>query len=81
VPACNEIVTHEVNGLLAAAGDEAAFAGALERLLADPELGRGLGNNGRRTYEANYTIDVMVDRTIDLYRELLDLRAHCERHA
>ena len=59
---------------------EAAFAGALERLLTDPDLGRRLANNGLRTYEANYTLDVMVDRTIDLYRELLDLRAHCERH-
>jgi glycosyltransferase involved in cell wall biosynthesis len=81
VPAPNEIVTHEEDGLLAPARDEAAFAKALERLLTSPEECAHLGQNGRRTYDTNYRIDVMVDRTIALYHELLDRKKAGQRRA
>jgi glycosyltransferase involved in cell wall biosynthesis len=72
VPAPNQIVTHEENGLLVPLDEEGAFAKALWRLLADPDEARRLGENGRRTLETDYTLDVMVDRSLALYRELLE---------
>ncbi len=71
VPAPNEIVTHDRDGLLVPARDQEAFAAALESLLADPQRMMRLGEAGRKTYEENFTMGIMVDRTIALYEELL----------
>lgn len=78
VPAPNEIVTHDRDGLLVPPHDEDAFASALEDLLADPLRLARLGEGGRKTYEENYTIEIMVDRTIALYEELLNRRGRRE---
>ena len=43
VDAVPEVITHEVNGLLVAPGDERGVADALERLLDDPALRERLG--------------------------------------
>ncbi len=74
VPAPNEIITHEHDGLLAPDGDQAAFARALERLLDDPSERERMGENGRQTYERRYTLDAMTQRTIELYRDALTRR-------
>ena len=75
VPAPNEIVTHGVDGLLVPEQTAGALAEALASLLRNPRRMAGLGENGRRTYERDYTIDVMTRRTIQLYEELLARRA------
>ncbi len=74
VPAPNEIITDDHDGLLVPPRDPSAFAEALRRLLQEPQLARRLGENGRRTYDENYRIAIMANRTIALYQELLDLR-------
>jgi glycosyltransferase involved in cell wall biosynthesis len=74
VPALNEIVKNNYDGLLVPKCDETAFADALERLLDDTEESARIGTNGRLTYESQYTLSVMVDRTIALYREALEGR-------
>lgn len=59
LPALAEIVEDRVTGLLAAAGDPAAFATAIRNLLSDPELSATMGAAGRervlqeRTWAAN----------------------------
>jgi glycosyltransferase involved in cell wall biosynthesis len=59
LPALAEIVEDRVTGFLAAAGDPAAFAGAIRDLLSDPELSAMMGAAGRervlqeRTWAAN----------------------------
>ena len=50
------LVRHERNGLVVAAGDPSALAGALQRLHDDPELRGRLGANARRDV-APYTFD------------------------
>ena len=50
------LVRHERNGLVVAAGDRAALAGALRRLHDEPELRARLGANARRDV-APYTFD------------------------
>ena len=49
-----EIVEDGVSGLLVPPGDESALAGALARLLDDPELRRRFGEEGRRKVEADF---------------------------
>ncbi|WP_026538859.1 glycosyltransferase family 4 protein [Arthrobacter sp. 9MFCol3.1] len=59
LPALAEIVEDRVTGFLAAAGDFAAFAGAIRDLLSDPDLAAKFGAAGRervlqeRTWAAN----------------------------
>lgn len=49
-----EVARDGENALLAPAGDVAALAGALNRVLADATLARRLGAAGRRTLEADF---------------------------
>ena len=78
VPAPNEIVTNARDGLMAPPGDREAFVRALDRLLADPAERSRIGANARKTYERQYTLDLMLDRTIALYERALT--AHGPSH-
>lgn len=70
-----ELVRHEETGLMAACGDASSFAAAIARLLDDPDLGQRLGEAARRHILANYTDDIMIDRTIQFYDQLLANKA------
>lgn len=43
----------------------------MERLLDDPELARRQGENGRKLMRNEFSIDVMVERNLAVYRELV----------
>lgn len=49
------------SGLLCPAGDDAALAAHILRLLDDPALGDGMGQAGRRRAEADFSFAAMVD--------------------
>jgi glycosyltransferase involved in cell wall biosynthesis len=51
-----DTVLHEKTGLVVPAGDAAALGDAIVRLLADPELARRLGENGRRHMLGRFTL-------------------------
>ena len=53
-------------GLLSDAGDDAALIGAIERLLADPDLGDRLGAAGRRRAEERFSWASRAAQTDDL---------------
>lgn len=65
-----EVVRDGENGLLVenAAPD---IAQAIERLARDPALARRLGEAGRATVLARFTVDDVVDRTLGIYRQVL----------
>jgi glycosyltransferase involved in cell wall biosynthesis len=65
-----EAVQDGENGLLVenAAPD---VAHAIERLARDPALARRLGEAGRATVLARFTVDHMVNRTLEIYRQVL----------
>ncbi len=67
-----EVLRHGENGLAVPPADPPALADALLRLLKDPPLAERLAAEGRRTVEKEFTADRMVERTIELYRRLLD---------
>lgn len=60
-----------VTGLVVPPADAAALAGAINRLLADPELRRRFGEAGRRRALREFSAQVMVERLVHLYREVL----------
>ncbi len=66
-----ELVTDGETGLLVPAKDSGALAAGIERLLADPELGRRLAGAARGRVLERFTIDRMLDDTESLYKRLL----------
>jgi glycosyltransferase involved in cell wall biosynthesis len=71
-----DLVTHGKTGLLVPPTDPRAWAGALERVLGNPELARNLGCAARASVRQEYTLDRTVDRTEGVYREALSRRRH-----
>ena len=59
-------------GELVAAGDEAGFTAAVERLLGAPARRAELGNNARKFAEENFSLDNVRGRYEACYRELLE---------
>jgi glycosyltransferase involved in cell wall biosynthesis len=66
-----DLITHEETGLLVPPRDVGALRGALQRLLDDAELRRRLGDAGRARARAELSWDVVVDRTLEAYRDAL----------
>jgi len=64
-------------GLLVPPGDVSALRGAIQRLLADPELRRRLGDAGRARVASTFSVAQMVQGTLDVYRSVL--RPEAER--
>jgi len=58
-------------GLLAPSGDARGLADRTLALLSDPQQRRRMGENGRRTVTARYTLERLVDDVEKLYRELV----------
>lgn len=59
-----------VTGFCVEPANSSALAGALRKLLADPDLRLRLGSAGRQRVEAEFTEKVMVSRTLQVYRDL-----------
>jgi len=55
----NEILTHEINGMLTPIDNPIELARAIKKLLADESLCKKFGEAGRETVRAKYTISVV----------------------
>jgi glycosyltransferase involved in cell wall biosynthesis len=66
-----ELVAHGRTGLLFPAGDDAALAGCLDRLLRDRPLAETLGEAGRALVRERYDTRVMADVYLRHYQDLL----------
>lgn len=60
-----------VTGLCVPPADAARLAEAIRTLIGDPGLRSRLGAQARLRVENEFTLDVMVSRTLDLYRSIL----------
>lgn len=65
-----EIVRHRETGLVVE-NSAPAIADAIRELRGDPELARRLGAEGRRVVRERFTVDHMVRRTMEVYRQVL----------
>lgn len=65
-----DLVVDGQTGLLSPAGDVAALADRLARLLDDPALAQRLGEAGRQRLAESFSVDVVVPRIEALYRRI-----------
>jgi glycosyltransferase involved in cell wall biosynthesis len=66
-----EVVVDGQTGLLVPPADPPALAKAIRSVLADPTLARNLATTGRSRLLKEFTAEVMVQRTTQIYDELL----------
>lgn len=66
-----ELINNETNGLLIGYADSASLASAMLRLTRYPDLTKKLGQQAKENYERNFTIQTMVARLEELYKEVL----------
>ncbi len=67
-----ELATHEVTALVVPPQDVTALRAALERLIADPSLGKTLGAAARRHCAENMSYERMLERMEAVYRGVAD---------
>lgn len=72
IPGTRELVVHGETGFLVPVGDRAALAKYAERLLNDPALSLRLATAARERVRREFSIEKMIARHVELYRELLE---------
>jgi len=70
VPGCREIVRHNENGLLVPPHDPKALADALKVLVEDAELRAKMGARGREIVEAEFSEEIVVKQTMEVYKRI-----------
>lgn len=71
MPGCREIVQDEENGYLVPPGKPEATAEAIARLVHDANSRAEMGRKGRELVQEEFSIDQVVKRTIQVYKEVL----------
>lgn len=70
----SDLVHDGDTGLLVSERSPTVIAAALERVLADRELGKRLGEGGRAFVAENHSFQRMIDEHLTVYRRALALR-------
>jgi len=73
VPGCREIVKNNINGLLVPVKDSKSLAVAIEYLIDNPIERSRMGRAGREMVLNEFDEKIVIDDTIDVYREVLSL--------
>jgi glycosyltransferase involved in cell wall biosynthesis len=68
----SEAVKDGTSGFLVPRGDVPVLRDRISRLLTSSGLRKEMGVSGRSAWERNFTLDQMVDRTIQVYREVVE---------
>lgn len=68
------VSVHEQTGLTVSPGESPALAAAINRLLDDPNLRRKLGVAGARRAKEEFSLDAMLQRTLNLYQNVTGVR-------
>lgn len=71
IPGVDQLVEHEVTGLLAPHGDVPALVACCQRLLDDPALAQRLARNARQKIDQLYSARRMASEYEELFRQLL----------
>jgi glycosyltransferase involved in cell wall biosynthesis len=75
MPGCREVVTHGVNGFLVPPRDAGALAAAIADILSNPVLADTMGRESRRIAVEKFDERSVLESTLAVYSELLDLPA------
>ncbi len=79
-PGCRDAVEPGESGLLVPPRDPDALAEALGRLVRDPVLRRRMGRRGRQLAVERFSIQVVVQQTAEIYRDLAgEVPSHAAR--
>ena len=70
VPGCRDAIEPDRTGLLVPVQDAEALAGAIQRLIEDPELRRSMSQAGRELAESEFAIEKVVDAHLEIYKSL-----------
>ena len=70
-PGTTELVHHQKTGLTYPIGDSTELARLLDELISNPEKAKTLGRQGREMIVHEFSVDLMADRFISLYENLL----------
>lgn len=71
IPGCRELIKHGETGLLVPPRDVTALVTALKYLIEHPAERKRLGQAARTTLDPDFTIETIVNQTLDIYRELM----------
>jgi glycosyltransferase involved in cell wall biosynthesis len=71
VPGCREIVHDGENGILVLLKNSIALASAIKELINNPEKRKIMGKNGRKLVEREFSEEIVVSQTLEVYQELL----------
>ncbi len=67
-----ELIADGRTGLLVAPGDATSLAGAVERLLEEPETVERMGEVARSAAQSRFTVPAMIDGYLKVYHALLE---------
>ncbi|NLD37452.1 MAG: glycosyltransferase family 4 protein [Desulfatiglans sp.] len=70
-PGCKEIVIDGENGLLVPIRNPEKLADAIGTLIANNGLRKKMGENGRKLVENNFSLKIVIEKTMEVYKELL----------
>ena len=70
-----ESVEHGVTGILVPRSSKTGMVAALESLINNPDLRTSMGQNGRASFEANFTLEIMLNKTLKVYEQALKSKA------
>jgi glycosyltransferase involved in cell wall biosynthesis len=76
VSGSEDIIQHEINGLLVEPEQPAEMANALRRIIEDRALRLRLGQAARHTIVSEYRIEAVAERCLQLYHHLLSQQVH-----
>jgi glycosyltransferase involved in cell wall biosynthesis len=71
IPGNRDLVVHGETGYLVPVGDRAGIARWTQLLLNDAELAKRLGQAGRQRMLAEFSVDQLVRRHVELYEQIL----------
>lgn len=74
IPGCREVVRHGVNGLLVPPRDPSSLVLAIAKLLSREDLQREYGEAARRIAVEEFAEELVVAKTLHVYRDLLARR-------
>jgi glycosyltransferase involved in cell wall biosynthesis len=74
IPGVDEVVEHQVDGLLVEKGDVKALTRAIRTVMMDESLRKRLGEQGRKNMVQKFDWKIIAKQTSQLYQQLISLR-------